>query len=195
MRKTKRQYWNCMLNWPINKTKNNITNKLGSSVVLFTLCSLNFIMEINKRQTANEQGQQFSWFIFLQKGKANNKSVTSRLAAPAFIIMPTKIPWTAMRYITSTTITSQLAIGVSFAVSRQLAYPVQRSHSRLNLQIKTSFNIDSISSCTRFLEGFDSAILTLVPWITNSRPICLKQIGLAKIWTTIWIFLNFHGTY
>ena len=49
-------------------------------------------MEINKQQTANEQGQQFSWFIFLQKGKANNKSVTLRLAAPAFIIMPTKIP-------------------------------------------------------------------------------------------------------
>ena len=25
-------------------------------------------MEINKQQTANEQGQQFSWFILLQKG-------------------------------------------------------------------------------------------------------------------------------
>ena len=47
--------------------KKNITNKLCSSVVLFTLCSLNFVMEINKQQTAKEpkeQGQQFSWFIF-----------------------------------------------------------------------------------------------------------------------------------
>ena len=112
----------------------------------------------NKQQTANGQGQQFSWFIFLQKRKANNKSLTLTLAAPAFIIMPTKTPWTAMRYITSTTKTSQLAIGVSFAVSRQLAYPVQRSHSRLKFQIKTSFNIDSISTCTRFLEGLDSVI-------------------------------------
>ena len=51
--------------------KNNITNKLCSSVVflVFTLCSLNFIMEINKQQTANEQGQQFSWFIFYKKGR------------------------------------------------------------------------------------------------------------------------------
>ena len=121
-------------------------------------------MEINKQQTAKEEGQEFSWFIFLKKRKANNKSVTLRLAAPAFIIMPTKIPCTAMRYITSTTITSQLAIGVSFAVSRQLAYPVQRSHSRLNFQIKTSFNIDSISTCTRFFRGIRLRdTLTLVP--------------------------------
>ena len=49
-------------------------------------------MEINKQQTAKEEGQEFSWFIFLQKRKANNKSVTLRLAAPAFIIMPTKNP-------------------------------------------------------------------------------------------------------
>ena len=69
--------------------KKNIINKLCSSVVLFTLCSLNFIMEINKPQTTKEQGQQFSWFIFLKKGKANNKSVTLSLAAPAFITMPT----------------------------------------------------------------------------------------------------------
>ena len=52
-------------------------------------------MEINKQQTAKEpkeQGRQFCWFIFFKKGKANNKSATLRLAAPAFIIMPTKIP-------------------------------------------------------------------------------------------------------
>ena len=47
--------------------KKNITNKLCSSVELFTLCSLNFVMEINKQKTAKEpkeQEQQFSWFIF-----------------------------------------------------------------------------------------------------------------------------------
>ena len=49
-------------------------------------------MEINKEQTAKEEGQEFSWFIFLQKRKANNKSLTLTLAAPAFIIMPTKTP-------------------------------------------------------------------------------------------------------
>ena len=29
--------------------------------------SLNFLIEINKQQTANQRGHQFSWFIFLKK--------------------------------------------------------------------------------------------------------------------------------
>ena len=136
-------------------------------------------------QTANSQRARTTVFLvyFITKRRENNRSVALRLAAPPFITMPTKIPGTAMRYITSTTITSQLAIGVSSAVSRQLAYPVQRSHSRLNLQIKTSFNIDSIWTFPRFLEGLDSAIhsLTSVPWITNSRPICYNHLNFFLI--------------
>ena len=44
---------------------------------------------INKQETAIER---VFLVHFLQKVKANNKSVTLRLAALAFIIMPTKIP-------------------------------------------------------------------------------------------------------
>ena len=43
----------------INKTKNNITNTLCS-----LKSSLNLLIEINKQQTANEQGYPLSWFIF-----------------------------------------------------------------------------------------------------------------------------------
>ena len=46
----------------INKTKNNITNTLCS-----LKSSLNLLIEINKQQTANERGHQFSWFIFYKK--------------------------------------------------------------------------------------------------------------------------------
>ena len=61
---------------------------------------------------------------FLQKAKANNKSVTLTLAPPASIIMPTKIPWTAMRCFSSNT--SQLAIEVSFAMSLLLLTPFRK---------------------------------------------------------------------
>ena len=88
-----------MLNSPINKTKKNILQThfvvLFSCVVVFTAglkSSLNLLIEINKQQTANELGYQLSWFIFYKKAKANNKSVTLRLAPLVFIIMPTKIP-------------------------------------------------------------------------------------------------------
>ena len=45
-------------------------------------------------QTANSQRARtpVSQVYFLQKAKANNKSVTLTLAPPDFIIMPTKIP-------------------------------------------------------------------------------------------------------
>ena len=75
--------------------KNNITNKLCSSVVLFTLCSLNFLWKLtNSKQPKSPKSKDdsFAGLFFLKKGKANNKSATLRLAAPAFIIMPTKIP-------------------------------------------------------------------------------------------------------
>ena len=90
--------------------KNNITSTL---VVLLCCCfiaclksSLNLIIEINKQQTADERGQQFFWFSFLQKERANNKSVTLRPAALDFIIIRL--------------INSQLEIEVSFAVSLSL---------------------------------------------------------------------------
>ena len=46
------------------------------------------------KKTANSQRARTPVFLvyFLQKAKANNKSVTLTLAPPASIIMPTKIP-------------------------------------------------------------------------------------------------------
>ena len=46
--------------------------------------SLNLLIEINKQQTANERGHQFSRFFFWKKAKANNKSVTLSLAPLAY---------------------------------------------------------------------------------------------------------------
>ena len=63
-----------MLNSPINKTKKKILQThfvvLFSCVVVFTAglkSSLNLLIEVNKQQTANERGHQFSWFIFTRR--------------------------------------------------------------------------------------------------------------------------------
>ena len=60
-----------MLNSPINKTKNNITNTLCSSPLVECCCftaglksSLNLCIEIKKQQTANERGHQFPGLVF-----------------------------------------------------------------------------------------------------------------------------------
>ena len=131
-----------MLNWPINKTKNNITKTLCSSPYLCCCFTADlktwlakFINRNRKRQTAKRARTAVFLVCFLQKAKANNKSVTLTLAPPASIIMSTKIPWTVMQCFLSNT--SQLAITVSFAMHEPpLAYPVQKSHSRLNFQMK-----------------------------------------------------------
>ena len=58
---------------------------------------LNLLIEINKQQTAKQGRTPVFLVCFLQKAKANNKSVTLTLAPPAFMIMPTKISCTAMQ--------------------------------------------------------------------------------------------------
>ena len=75
--------------------KINITNTLCSSPLLcccFTAGlknSLNLLIEINKQPSSEHTNFPG---LFLQKAKANKKSVTLRLPALALIIMPTKLP-------------------------------------------------------------------------------------------------------
>ena len=85
---------------------------------------LNLLIEINKQQTAKQGRTPVFLVCFLQKAKANNKSVTLTLAPPAFMIMPTKISCTAMQRFSSNT--SQLAIEVSFAMSLRLCTPFRK---------------------------------------------------------------------
>ena len=75
-----------------------------------------------------------------------------------------------MRYFSSNT--SQLAIEVSFAVSRSLAYPVQRSHSRLNFQMKPVL---------RWLYSQLMALLTVLDFPLETTCSC-KQDTKERYW-------------
>ena len=122
--------------------KNNITSTL---VVLLCCCfiaclksSLNLIIEINKQQTANSRWARTTVFLvhFLQKERANNKSVTLRPAALDFIIRRLILHSWRLRFL------SQWA---SACVPRsERSFPAKLSN-------ETSFNMDSISTCTRSL--------------------------------------------
>ena len=127
----------------------NIANTLFSSLQLcccFTAglkSSLNLLVEINQQQRTPVFLVQF-----LQKPKANNKSVTLRLAPPAYNNASKK-------FLEQRCDIFRLILQVSFAVSlgpRRSAC-VLRSKKLLPAKLSndTSFRIDSILICTRLL--------------------------------------------
>ena len=143
-----------MLNWPISKAKNNITNTLWSSPLISWVDVLLQVWKahwsyVSKLTNSQRARTPVSLVYFLQKAKANSKSVTLRLAPLAFVIKPTKIPWTVMRYFSSNT--SQLAIEVSFTVSLRLCTPFREVIDPAKLSNETSFKMDIILICTHLL--------------------------------------------
>ena len=144
-----------MLNWPINKTKNNITKTLCSSPYLCCCFTADlktwlakFINRNRKRQTAKRARTAVFLVCFLQKAKANNKSVTLTLASPAFMTMPTKIPWTAMRCFSLILHCWRLRF-----LSQWASACVPRSEKSFpaKLSNETTFKMDSILIYTRLL--------------------------------------------
>ena len=110
----------------IKKTKNNITNTLCS-----LKSSLNLLIEINKQQTANEQGYPLSWFIF-SKSEDKQQVCYLKTSATSFYNNAYKnsLNSDAMFLILHS------GDGDFFRSEPPVAHPVQRSHSRLNFQMK-----------------------------------------------------------
>ena len=138
-----------MLNWPINKTKNSITNTLCCCFTAGLKSSLNLLIEFNKQQTANERGHQFSWFIFYKKRRQiNNKSVTLRLAPLAYNNGYKKFleqRCDIFRLILHSWRLRFLSQWASACVPRsEKSFPAKLSN-------ETSFKMDSILICTRLL--------------------------------------------
>ena len=97
--------------------------------------SLNLIIKTNKQQGANELGQQFS-YLFFTKSEAKQQVCYVNTSSSSFYSNSYQTSLNSDEiYFKSNT--SQLAIEVSFACSEPpLACPVQRSHFRLNFQMK-----------------------------------------------------------
>ena len=89
------------------------------SVVSLFYCRCEKLAKFINRKQPTSSDNSFPG-LFLQKAKANNKSVTLTALA-AFIIMPTKIPVNSdaifFVHFNKRKISSQLAIEVSFAVT------------------------------------------------------------------------------
>ena len=127
---------------------------------------------------------------FLQKAKANNKSVSLRLAPPAFIIIPTKIPWTAMWYFLS--YTSQLAIENSFAVSLGLRTPFREVIPGQTFKWNQFWGGEYFDLHS-FVGKSKGSLLAVNNLQRDSTPrythiSSVTKANLEKIWTTIWIF-------
>ena len=151
--------------------------------------SLNLLIKINKQQTTNVARSPVFLAYFLQQVKANNKSVTLRLAPLAYKNAYKKILEQRCNVFCLILHSWRLRFLSQWASAWE---PCSEKSFAAKLSNETSFKMDTILVCTRviciFYTLFAVNNLERDSTLRYTHFSSMNKANPEKIWTTIWIF-------